>query len=151
MKALYPVRYRRCEFRCDGGGPGAWRGGTGVEYEIDIHTEGTWSFRGEGLRYKSGYGAASGMDGEGGEMRVHPAEAPKLGLRELAPARLVVSSPEGGGFGDPLDRDPRMGAPGRARRCRFRGGRTRALRRGHRARRQTSQCRRDGTTTRCDT
>ena len=35
---LYPVRYRRCEFRRDGGGPGAWRGGTAVEYEIDVHT-----------------------------------------------------------------------------------------------------------------
>jgi len=33
-------------------------------------------------------------------------EAPKFGLRELGPARLVVSSPGGGGFGDPLDRDP---------------------------------------------
>ena len=44
-------------------------------------------------------------------MEVHPAgaaafEAPKFGLRELGPARLVVSSPGGGGFGDPLDRDP---------------------------------------------
>ena len=32
--------------------------------------------------------------------------APKFGLRDLGPARLVVSSPGGGGFGDPLDRDP---------------------------------------------
>ena len=44
-------------------------------------------------------------------MQVCPAdapafEAPKFGLRELGPARLVVSSPGGGGFGDPLDRDP---------------------------------------------
>ena len=90
---------------------GAWRGGTGVEYEIDVHTEGTWSFRGEGLRYRTGYGAASGLDGEGGEMRVRPDdapefEAPKFGLRELGPARLVASSPGGGGFGDPTDRDP---------------------------------------------
>ena len=44
-------------------------------------------------------------------MRVHPTdapgfEAPKFGLRELGPARLVVSSPGGGGFGSPLARDP---------------------------------------------
>ncbi len=108
---LYPVRYRRCEFRRDGGGAGEWRGGTGVEYEIDVHTGGTWSFRGEGLRYRTGYGAAAGLDGEGGEMEVQPTDAPafaapKFGLRELGPARLVVSSPGGGGFGDPLDRDP---------------------------------------------
>ena len=108
---LYPVRYRRCEFRRDGGGPGQWRGGTGVEYEIDVHTGGTWSFRGEGLRYRTGYGVASGLGGEGGEMEVQPAgapafEAPKFGLRELGPARLVVSSPGGGGFGHPLDRNP---------------------------------------------
>ena len=69
-----------------------------MEYDIDVHTEGTWSFRGEGLRYRSGYGVASGQDGEGGDMHVHPADAtafaaPKFGLRELGPARLVVSSP----------------------------------------------------------
>ena len=34
--------------------------------------------------------------------------------------RLVVSSPGGGGFGDPLDRGPGAGAPGRARRRGFR-------------------------------
>ena len=109
---LYPVRYRRCEFPPRRRRPrGLARRHRRVEYEIDVHTEGTWSFRGEGLRYRSGYGAASGLDGEGGEMQVHPAdapafEAPKFGLRELGPARLVVSSPGGGGFGDPLARDP---------------------------------------------
>ena len=43
-RALPPVRVPPRRRRA----PGAWRGGTGVEYEIDIHTEGTWSFRGEG-------------------------------------------------------------------------------------------------------
>ena len=43
-------------------------------------------------------------------MHVYPTDAPafkapKFDLLELGPARLVVSSPGGGGFGDPLDRD----------------------------------------------
>jgi N-methylhydantoinase B len=32
---LYPVHVVRQEMRADGGGPGKWRGGTGVDYEGD--------------------------------------------------------------------------------------------------------------------
>ena len=106
---LYPVRFRRVEFRCDGGGAGEYRGGTGAEYEVDIHTPGTWSFRGEGLRYMTGYGIDGGGDGAAGEMDVRPVEgtpfpAPKFGLRDIGPATLIASSPGGGGWGDPMQR-----------------------------------------------
>ena len=33
---LYPVTFRRQELRCDTAGPGAWRGGTGCDYEVEI-------------------------------------------------------------------------------------------------------------------
>ena len=38
----------------------------------------------------------------GGETR----RAPKFGLESTGPVRFVTQSPGGGGWGDPLDRDP---------------------------------------------
>ena len=35
-------------------------------------------------------------------------EPPQYSLKRLAPARLVMASPGGGGYGDPLDRDPSL-------------------------------------------
>jgi N-methylhydantoinase B len=109
QEQLYPVRYVRQEFRMDGGGPGTYRGGTGVEYEIDVATAGDWSFRGEGVGYRTGYGVQGGGWGRAGEMSVLPAEgmaeaAPKFGLRHYGPARMVARSPGGGGLGDPRRR-----------------------------------------------
>ncbi|MEL6984466.1 MAG: hydantoinase B/oxoprolinase family protein, partial [Actinomycetota bacterium] len=107
----YPVRFRRQEFRVDGGGPGQYRGGTGIEYEIDVQSPARWSFRGEGLGQPTGWGIEGGADGLGGEMRLFPADggaefvAPKYGLAETGPARLVARSPGGGGWGDPRRRD----------------------------------------------
>ena len=109
QEQLYPVRYRRQEFRMDGGGVGEFRGGTGVEYEIDVATAGDWSFRGEGIGYRTGYGVAGGGWGQAGEMRVLPVDGvaetpPKFGLRHYGPARMVARSPGGGGLGDPRRR-----------------------------------------------
>lgn len=109
QEQLYPVRYIRQEFRMDGGGPGTYRGGTGVEYEIEVATGGDWSFRGEGVGYRTGYGLHGGGWGQAGEMSVLPVDgmaeaAPKFGLRRYAPARMVARSPGGGGLGDPRRR-----------------------------------------------
>ena len=107
----YPVRFQRQEFRCDGGGAGRFRGGTGIDYEIDVLTPARWSFRGEGLGAPTGWGVAGGRDGAGGEMWLYaddgrpPFEAPKYGLGEFPPVRLVARSPGGGGWGAPRNRD----------------------------------------------
>ena len=109
----YPVRYVRQEFRCDGAGAGERRGGTGIDYEVDVLTPARWSFRGEGLGDATGFGVAGGADGAGGEMVLRdlqdeaaaPFVAPKYGLGEFGPVRLTARSPGGGGWGDPLARD----------------------------------------------
>ena len=36
---LYPVRFKRQALRCDSAGPGAWRGGTGCDYEVEVEVE----------------------------------------------------------------------------------------------------------------
>ena len=107
---LYPVRFGREEFREDGGGTGAYRGGTGVDYEVEIRVPSVFSFRGEGLHDPSGYGVGGGGFGACGEMTVVPADgepftAPQYGIRDVGPVRLVASSPGGGGWGDPLARE----------------------------------------------
>ena len=107
---LYPVKFRRQEFRRDAAGAGKWRGGTGCDYEVDIRTPATHSFRGEGLNYESGYGINGGSNGAAGVMHLQEGdtqiEAPKFGLSTTGPVRFVTQSPGGGGYGDPLERDP---------------------------------------------
>ncbi len=114
---VYPVRYRCWEQRCDAGGPGARRGGTGVRYEADIRRAAAWSFRAEGLDTPSGYGVLGGGDGAVGEEWVTPVDEavdgpqfipPKYGVRRLGPARMTALTPGGGGWGDPFERDPAL-------------------------------------------
>ncbi len=130
----YPVHFRRQEFRTDGGGAGRFRGGTGIDYEIDVLTPARWSFRGEGVGAATGYGVRGGLAGAGGEITLRPLAgviegvidggagggaggidedaapfvAPKYGLEEFGPVRMTARSPGGGGWGDPTERDPGM-------------------------------------------
>ena len=114
----YPVRYHRQEFRTDAAGPGRYRGGTGIDYEIDVLTPARWSFRGEGVGRPSGHGTGGGGEGAGGEIVLRPLDgdgrpaggedfvAPKYGLGRFGPVRMIARSPGGGGWGDPRRRDP---------------------------------------------
>ena len=70
-----------------------------------------YSFRAEGLHTPSGFGINRGHWGEAGEMTLYPENEetfhpPKYGVRTLPPTRLKALSPGGGGWGDPLERDP---------------------------------------------
>ena len=108
---LYPTRFHRQEFRCDSAGAGEYRGGTGVDYEVDIEVPAEHSFRGEGLVHAYGFGVNGGGMGAKGEMTLHPVDgkpfaAPQYSIRRLGPLRLAAASPAGGGWGDPFERDP---------------------------------------------
>ncbi len=114
---MYPVRYLRHEQRLDNGGAGARRGGTGMRYEADVLVPATWSFRAEGLDTASGYGVRGGMTGGVGHKWVVPLAEdadeqafvpPKYGVRHLGPARVIVDTPGGGGWGDPFARPPEL-------------------------------------------
>ena len=108
----YPLRILRHELRCDSGGPGKFRGGTGVEYEVDVLEPAEYSFRGEGIGYVTGFGAQGGLDGRDGRMKLilkdgTVIEPPKYQVcRYNQPLREHASSPGGGGWGSPLERDP---------------------------------------------
>lgn len=107
---LYPVTVHRHELRTDGGGPGQFRGGTGVIYEVDVHTHAEYSFRGEGLTRPTGLGVEGAGAGRGGELTLTRSDGSTFSpepyaLLDLGPMRLTIRSPGGGGFGDPLERD----------------------------------------------
>ena len=108
---LYPVTVRRHELRCDAAGAGEYRGGTGVAFDVDIDSDAEYSFRGEGVSRPTGRGVAGGATGRVGELSVtetgeSPRTPPAYALWRLGPAHLSLRSPGGGGFGDPLRRDP---------------------------------------------
>ncbi len=108
---LYPVRIHKYEMRRDAGGAGEFRGGTGVDYVADVDAEADYSFRGEGAHGLTAFGVNGGQDGESGSLGLaspegEPIEAPQFGVRHLPPLRVTIASPGGGGFGDPLRRDP---------------------------------------------
>ena len=108
----YPAHFVRQEFRCDSAGSGEFRGGTGIDYEVAISEPAEYSFRGEGLIHPSGYGTNGGDIGEPGRMTLtfqdgKQVVAPQYGVETHAPLQLRALSPGGGGWGDPLHRDPK--------------------------------------------
>lgn len=110
-EAQFPVRYGKQEFRVDTGGPGKYRGGTGVDYQVTVFGDASYSFRGEGLRYTSSFGVHGGEAGASGEMTIglpagEEVPAPKYGIRHYADASITAASPGGGGWGRPIDREP---------------------------------------------
>lgn len=109
FEQLFPVRVLRQELRCDSGGAGKYRGGTGAHYEVEVKVPVEFSFRGEGFSKFPAYGTSGGLPGATGDMRVTAANGesftpPPYGIRRVGPVRLTAISPGGGGWGDPLER-----------------------------------------------
>ena len=106
---LYPIHVRRQEMRTDGGGPGQWRGGTGVLYEVDIDCAAEYSFRAEGLGRPTGIGVGGAGNGAGSAVDFVRRNGtlntpPSFALLQEGPGTLRIRSAGGGGFGDPLAR-----------------------------------------------
>lgn len=108
---LFPVQIDQVEFRCDGGGPGVRRGGTGVDYLVTVKVPAEHSFRGEGARKPSGLGVSGGSDGAAGSQMIRVTgdefqSPPQYDVQRLPPLTLRICSPGGGGFGLAHERDP---------------------------------------------
>ncbi|MBW6398200.1 hydantoinase B/oxoprolinase family protein [Roseomonas sp. HJA6] len=98
----------RKEFRQDSGGAGAFRGGLGQAIEMENTIP-------ESFQYFTGYervenpakGTAGGGSGASGRLQLSTGELLSgKGRYEIPPGvRIAVSSPGGGGVGDPLSRD----------------------------------------------
>ena len=115
VEQLYPVRVERTSLREDSGGPGRWRGGLGLTREVRILVAAT---RLSVLAEKAvlppfgvcggGPGATNRFWVRRGKQPIQPSPLPgKVGGFPLQPGDVVLmESSGGGGFGDPLARDP---------------------------------------------
>jgi len=112
MELRWPVLVRRRALRPDSGGPGQYRGGLGLEIEIEGLTEGYWSLTDMGRQQYPPWGLSGGKPGQtSANLMQLPDEdslEPVNVIRHLVPAGTVavVATAGGGGWGDPLRRDP---------------------------------------------
>jgi N-methylhydantoinase B len=110
---IYPCRIYRQELRLDSAGAGEYRGGASVDYDAELFVPSQHAVRNEGMNRPTGYGINGGLAGAKGSMIVHergkqPEPAPQYGIAHLAPFRVTIEGPAGGGWGDPRRRDPEL-------------------------------------------
>ncbi|TAM95635.1 MAG: methylhydantoinase, partial [Rhizobiaceae bacterium] len=115
MEQAYPVLYREYALREGSGGAGKHRGGFGLLYDVEIlRGEARASFVMDHGRFGP-QGVLGGADGgpnavtvfQGGVPHVPPHLSKEQDIPLKAGDRVRVGTPGGGGYGDPLTRDPK--------------------------------------------
>jgi N-methylhydantoinase B len=107
-----PVLVEGRALRKDSGGAGKHRGGLGVDVRVRNLVEGRWNFEQARRLQCPPWGLWGGMAGEsGGYLMRLPGEAdfkPMVGAHIPVPLKTeaIVRTGGGGGWGDPLERDP---------------------------------------------
>jgi N-methylhydantoinase B len=112
IESHYPLRVTRYELREEGAGAGQWRGGFGSIRDVQFLGAGGTSLEGDGNVWAPP-GMLGGAGGQVGAVRLNP-DAPdrrslpsKFPYRRMRPGdTLRTVGPCGGGYGDPLARDP---------------------------------------------
>ena len=123
LEHAYPLRVTHTRILRGSGGRGRWRGGDGIEREIELLSDARVTVISD-RRGRGPYGLAGGAPGTPGANRVRdPADAPgrpmpgKFQVDLRSGAVLTVASPGGGGFGRTGSRKPRhRGSPAPKRR-----------------------------------
>src|SRR5688572_5310007 len=114
MEQYYPVLFEEYSLHQGSGGAGEWRGGFGVNYAIRLRRGSARASMVMDHGRTGPQGALGGADGgrnqvtiEKGQARYRPPHLSKDQDIELEPGDLIrVSTPGGGGYGDPRRRDP---------------------------------------------
>src|SRR6266852_4843242 len=115
VKQLYPVRIERTALREDSGGPGRWRGGLGLTREVRIQTSGAQLSVLAEKAVLPPFGVCEGGAGatnrfwvrrDGRRVETSPLPGKVSGFPLEPGDVLLMESSGGGGFGDPLERDP---------------------------------------------
>lgn len=116
MEQYYPVLFRCFALREGSGGAGQQRGGFGVHYEVELlRGEANASFVMDHGRFGPP-GVLGGADGAPNVVRVHRSGTVMIpdhlskdqGIPLKAGDRVEVMTPGGGGYGDPMMRDPQL-------------------------------------------
>ncbi len=114
MEALYPLLVERYQWRSDSGGAGQHRGGLGIDKTIRVLADVNYNMSFERSKCPP-WGLNGGKAGSPGAAEIEkPAtreiclvhKASKISLKKGE--RVHVYTGGGGGFGDPLTRDPEM-------------------------------------------
>ena len=109
----YPLEVVRYELVRDGGGAGAHRGGLPVRRDTRVlATDGTLSTSADRQR-RPASGLRGGLPGAPGAFKLNPGTPRERSVPAVAPSHpltagdvVSVRTPGGGGYGDPLERDP---------------------------------------------
>ncbi|HEX6311947.1 MAG TPA: hydantoinase B/oxoprolinase family protein [Acidimicrobiia bacterium] len=112
-ESLYPhVQWSR-DYRTDSGGAGQWRGLCGSHYEKEVLVDASVYTYVVGMKYPMP-GIAGGSPGEPNKMVIRHGSDDPFVVRHTADwvpiaagQRIMYDYGGGGGWGDPLDRDPR--------------------------------------------
>jgi N-methylhydantoinase B len=111
MELRWPIIVNRRALRRDSGGAGRYRGGLGLEVEVQGLVEGSWTLADTGRHQFPPLGINGGQPGFPSDSLVRrPGDASFAHadlVRQLVPAgtTAVVVTAGGGGWGDPLARD----------------------------------------------
>jgi len=113
LEAAYPVMFTQWALRPDSAGAGIHRGGVGAIYEIESLTDADVFLLGERGRFAP-FGVAGGLPAslnqffwQTDEGEQSPPMASKVAnVKIRAGQRVRLESPGGGGWGNPLERDP---------------------------------------------
>ncbi|HEX8663352.1 MAG TPA: hydantoinase B/oxoprolinase family protein [Beijerinckiaceae bacterium] len=113
LEAAYPVLFRQWALKPDSAGPGLHRGGLGATYEIEALADAEVALLGERGKYPP-FGVAGGRPGAlnrfswgaDGTGHAPPLVSKVTDVTIRAGERVRLETPGGGGFGDPLARDP---------------------------------------------
>jgi N-methylhydantoinase B len=116
MEQYFPVLFRKFALREGSGGVGWHRGGFGVHYEVELlRGEARASFVMDHGRFGPP-GVLGAADGAPNVVRIHHGNSTTIpehlskdqDIRITAGDRVEVMTPGGGGYGDPLARDPAL-------------------------------------------
>ena len=114
MESQYPFVVRRSRLLPDSGGRGRWRGGLGVETEIELLADAVVTVRGARMAHPPP-GVDGGEPGRPGSWAIRRRDGREEELAErqadvpiLAGETFVVRTSGGGGLGPPAERDPAL-------------------------------------------
>ncbi|OGA13877.1 MAG: hypothetical protein A3H32_13320 [Betaproteobacteria bacterium RIFCSPLOWO2_02_FULL_63_19] len=114
MELRWPILVQHRALRPDSGGPGKYRGGLGLSTRVKAQVEGSWTLPQTGRRPYPPEGLAGGKPGDPSDalLRLPGEEAFKSvnAVRQAVPegSEGMVYTAGGGGWGDPLERDPAL-------------------------------------------
>jgi len=112
MEMRWPVIVHRRALRRDSGGPGTFRGGLGLEVEVRGLVEGSWTLADTGRHGYPPWGLSGGLPGKPSDSLMKKPGEPSFSrvdlIRQTVPegSVAVIVTAGGGGWGDPLERDP---------------------------------------------